>query len=67
MRVNVWINDQLATRAKAKRINISALLRGALEEVLRDEGETAERVPVSAYRVGDEIVIRIRDPDRPSL
>jgi post-segregation antitoxin (ccd killing protein) len=63
MRISVWVNDQLAARAKAKGLNLSALLRGALEEVLQGEAEAAEHLDaVSAYRIGDEVVIRVWDP-----
>lgn len=59
VKVTLYVPDALGARAKAAGLNFSGLLRAALEDALSG-GEVGETIPVSAERLGDEIVIRLR-------
>jgi hypothetical protein len=64
MYLHVYLPDDLGAAAKAAKLNLSGLLRRAVEAELRGEGSGVE---VLLRRDGDviEVVIRIPDADVP--
>jgi hypothetical protein len=59
VKVTLYLPDEIRIRAREAGLNLSALLRAAIERELRGEGpeETVE-----AYRVGDRVEIRVSIP-----
>ena len=59
VRVTVYLPDDLRNRAKAEGLNLSRLLRDAVERQLDGEARTAG---VELERVGDSIELRVNVP-----
>jgi hypothetical protein len=57
VRVTVYLPDELRERAKAKNLNLSRLLRDAVERELSGEGATPG---VELERVGGSIEVRVK-------